>query len=151
MFRPTPAATSRVRSPSKPRSAIWLKAARTRASSRSSLCDRTGCLPAAALISLSIKHLIERWVWVRCKGAMLASKRRWANVQTITRGGDATGAGSPEGESLLSRQAGVEPSRGGRCAGPDVRAVGGQRFRVVPQQWEAVRDAHTDGDRGRGR
>src|SRR2546426_11066780 len=57
MFTPTSAATSRVRNPSKPRSAIWLKAARTSASRRSSrwlFAGRTG-----AKLTPSIKHLIE--------------------------------------------------------------------------------------------
>src|SRR5260370_33607593 len=76
MCSPPPAATSRGRRPSKPRSALWLNAARTSACWRSSLCERTGCVAVAEVISLSIKHLID----ISCAdalGAMLATRRRW--------------------------------------------------------------------------
>src|SRR5205823_10761108 len=86
-------------------------------------CRRESCM--------SIKHLIEGLRVVLRRGCY-ARDQEVGNVQTITRGGDATGAGSPEGESLLSRQAGVEPNYGGRCAGPDLRAGGGRRFRRLP-------------------
>ena len=57
MFIPTSAATSRVRRPSNPCSAIWLNAARTSASRRSSLVPLPG--RDGAGVTLSIKHLIE--------------------------------------------------------------------------------------------
>src|ERR1700737_1536183 len=59
MFTPTSAATSRVRSPSNPCSAIWLKAARTSARWRSSLYERETCVELTRLIRPSIKHLME--------------------------------------------------------------------------------------------
>src|ERR1700736_4534530 len=112
MFRPTPAATSRVRSPSKPRSAIWLKAAWTSPCSRSSLRDRTGRV--AGLIRISIKHLMEsiaspgverRACHFRCYAR---DHKEVANVQSIARGDDPSGTGSRAGESLLPRQARVD-------------------------------------------
>src|SRR5215470_8014295 len=61
MLRPTSAATSRVRRPSKPRSAIWLKAARTSACRRSSLVSAawralaTGLPERAGFVSAAVE------------------------------------------------------------------------------------------------
>src|SRR6266851_9455055 len=137
MFRPTPAATSRVRSPSKPRSAIWLNAAWTSACWRSSLRERTGCVVVAGVISLSIKHLIDIYCadGARCYAP---DQEEVDNVQPITRGGDASGAGSRAGESVLSRQAGVDakPRHGRRRR--HLPARGWRRLCLVCHQWEAL-------------
>src|SRR5712691_5271031 len=119
MFRPTPAATSRVRSPSKPRSAIWLKAAWKSACSRSSLRERGGCVTAATGLIRSIKHLIDCGRKTACRAAAAANCQCYArdyqevgNVQSIARRDDAPGAGYGAGESFLPRQARLDANSG---------------------------------------
>src|SRR4030088_371926 len=111
MFRPRPAATSRVRNPSNPRSEIWLKAARTSACWRSSLCVRSGMPVIDGIVS--IKHLIDRPRTGADGQCYARGKEEVGNVQTTTCGGGASGAGYGTGESLLSRQTGVDADRGG--------------------------------------
>src|SRR5260370_14874567 len=59
MLRPTAAATSRVRSPSKPRAAIWLKAARTISCRRSSFAVGADRALAVGLMQSSLNSLDE--------------------------------------------------------------------------------------------
>src|SRR2546429_2011237 len=80
---------------------------------------------------MSIKHLIE-WPRVLLRRGCYARDQEVGNVQTITRGGDATGAGSPQGESLLSRQAGVSPTMEDGALGLMYELAAGTGFGVFP-------------------